>query len=259
MPTVHSSRIILPYKTVKDICIFAWKSDHNGIRGNAASIAGSASFNPFGILILSTALYHRECFLQIEKHSCWYFNPTSFLQLRADAMNNLFFNDWESLIRVFIQTILAYLCMIVLLRITGKRTLAKMNAFDFVITIALGSTLATMALNKNVAVTEGALAIFLLIGMQYLITWLSVRKRVVKNLVTSQPRMLLYRGEILDHSMRKERVTREELNLAARSSGAATLREIDIIILETTGKITVIPRFQSTDKDTLEDVNKPED
>ncbi len=174
-------------------------------------------------------------------------------------MNNLFFYDWESLIRVFIQTLLAYLCMIVFLRITGKRTLSKMNAFDFVITIALGSTLATMALNKKVAIAEGALAIFLLIGMQFLITWLSVRKRAIKNLVTSQPRMLLYRGEILDHAMRKERVTLEELNLAARSSGAATLREIDIIVLETTGKITVIPRVQSTDKDALEDVIKPED
>ncbi len=174
-------------------------------------------------------------------------------------MDNLFFNDWESLTRVFIQTLLAYLCVIVFLRITGKRTLSKMNAFDFVITIALGSTLATMAVNKNVAIIEGALAIFLLIGMQYLLTWLSVRQRVVKNLITSQPTMLLYRGEILDHAVKKERVTLEELNMAARICGAATLRKIDIIILETTGKITVIPRFQSADKDTLEDVIKPED
>lgn len=171
-------------------------------------------------------------------------------------MDTLFFNDWESMARILIQTLLAYLCMIFFLRITGKRTLSKMNAFDFVITIALGSTLATMALSKNVAVLEGAMAIFLLIGMQYLITWLSVRQKVVKNLITSQPRMLLYKGEILDHAVKKERVTLEDLHLAARSNGASSLKDIEVIILETTGKITVIPTIRSAEEDALENVVK---
>ncbi|WP_407939580.1 hypothetical protein [Methylophaga nitratireducenticrescens] len=58
-----------------------------------------------------------------------------------------------------------------LLRISGRRILSKMNAFDMVVTVALGSTLATILLNRDVALAEGALAFALLIGMQYLVTW----------------------------------------------------------------------------------------
>jgi uncharacterized membrane protein YcaP (DUF421 family) len=99
-------------------------------------------------------------------------------------MDNLFFDSWESLGRTFTVTILAYLIMIFLLRVSGKRTLSKMNALDFIVTIALGSTLATVALNKNVALADGALAFFLLIFLQFFITWLTVREKKIKKIVT---------------------------------------------------------------------------
>ncbi|HAD46718.1 MAG TPA: DUF421 domain-containing protein, partial [Alcanivorax sp.] len=60
-------------------------------------------------------------------------------------------------------------------RVSGKRTLAKMNAFDLVVTVAIGSTLATIVLSKSVALAEGLLALALLIGMQFAISWSSTR------------------------------------------------------------------------------------
>jgi uncharacterized membrane protein YcaP (DUF421 family) len=65
-------------------------------------------------------------------------------------MEKIFFESWESIARTLLMTSLSYVTMVILLRISGKRTLAKMNAFDFVVTIALGSSLATVALNKSV-------------------------------------------------------------------------------------------------------------
>ena len=87
-------------------------------------------------------------------------------------MDQIFFNNWQSLGRTFIITILGYILMIFFLRISGKRTLSKMNAFDFIVTIALGSSLATVALNKNVPLAEGALVFFLLIFQASLFTGL---------------------------------------------------------------------------------------
>lgn len=88
-------------------------------------------------------------------------------------MTKIFFDNWESLYRTFFITIMAYFALIFLLRISGKRSLSKMNAFDFIITVALGSTLATVLLNKSVALADGVLAFALLIGLQYIITfWL---------------------------------------------------------------------------------------
>ena len=132
-------------------------------------------------------------------------------------MDPIFFNNWESLGRTFIITILAYVVMVIFLRVSGKRTLSKMNAFDFIVTIALGSSLATVALNKSVPLAEGALVFFLLIFLQYLITWVSVRTDRFKNLITSQPILLLYRGSLLKDVLRKERVTVEEIHKIGRA------------------------------------------
>jgi uncharacterized membrane protein YcaP (DUF421 family) len=169
-------------------------------------------------------------------------------------MEKIFFDNWESIIRTLVITILAYICLIALLRISGKRTLSQMNAFDFIITIALGSTFATVALNKDVALADGVLAFFLLIFLQYTITALSVRYKFVKNIITSKPALLLYRGELLMDALKKERITIEEVNVAVRKKGIEELKDVDAIILETEGEITVVPKLNTDDAETLQNV-----
>lgn len=168
-------------------------------------------------------------------------------------MENIFFDSWESIVRTFVVTILAYVAMIFMLRVSGKRTLSKMNAFDFIVTIALGSTLASVALNKNVALADGVLAFFILIFLQFLFTWLSVRIKPIKKLVTSKPTLLLYKGVLDSDILKQERITIEEIYMSARKKGITDLSQIDIIVLETTGDITVIPKIGSG-TETMNDV-----
>jgi uncharacterized membrane protein YcaP (DUF421 family) len=66
-----------------------------------------------------------------------------------------FFDSWDWLLRTLIIVVLAYGTLIALLRLAGKRTLTKLNAFDLVVTVALGSTLATALLSKDVAQGKG--------------------------------------------------------------------------------------------------------
>ena len=66
----------------------------------------------------------------------------------------MLFDSWVGLGRVIVAGILAYAGLILLLRISGKRTLSKMNAFDLVVTVALGSTLATVLLSRSVALAS---------------------------------------------------------------------------------------------------------
>ena len=86
------------------------------------------------------------------------------------------------------------LLLLLLLRVSGKRTLTKMNAFDLVVTVALGSMLATVLLAKSVALAEGLTAFVLLIFLQFVLTWLSVRSRAGSRLVKSEPTLLVYQG-----------------------------------------------------------------
>ncbi len=169
-------------------------------------------------------------------------------------MENIFFNNWESLTRTFILTVLAYITIVILLRISGKRSLSKMNAFDFVVTVALGSSLATIALNKNISLAEGASVFTIFIFLQFIITWLSVRNNFVKRIVSSEPVLLLYKGELLHETLKKERIPIEELYVAARSHGITDLKEIDAIVLETTGDFSVIPKIEVTETEALNDV-----
>lgn len=106
----------------------------------------------------------------------------------------MFFDSWSGLARVLIVGLFAYVALVALLRISGKRTLSKLNAFDLVVTVALGSTLATVLLSKDVPLLEGILAFALLICAQYIITALSVRSVAVRRFVKSEPRLLFHNG-----------------------------------------------------------------
>jgi uncharacterized membrane protein YcaP (DUF421 family) len=153
----------------------------------------------------------------------------------------MLFDSWAGLGRVLLVGTLAYVALVLLLRISGKRTLGKLNAFDLVVTVALGSTLATVLLSKSVALAEGVLALGLLILMQYLIAWVSVRSPQFQALIKAEPTLLLHRGRFLERAMKAERITREEILAALRASGAAEPGEIAAVVLETDGTLSVIP------------------
>lgn len=168
----------------------------------------------------------------------------------------MFFGGWPSLGRTFVLGILAYLTLIVILRATGKRTLSKMNAFDLVITVAFGSALSSILLTKSVTLADGVLALAMLAGLQYSVTWLSVRSEKIQKLVKDTPRMLFYKGNFLDDALKKERVTREEIMAAARRGGISDLGEVDAVILETDGSFSVLKNTGAGGRSTLDHVKK---
>ena len=157
--------------------------------------------------------------------------------------------------RVAVVGIVAYAVLVLLLRVSGKRTLSKMNAFDLVITVALGSTLATVLLTSTVALAEGLVALALLVFLQFAITWSSVRSSTVQRLVKDEPRLLFYQGRFLRDAIRSERVTEEEVVAAMRQQGLATLDRVGAAVLETDGSVTVIPGTDSSSTSTLTNVD----
>lgn len=154
----------------------------------------------------------------------------------------MFFDDWGGLVRVAVVGLLAYVGLVLLLRISGKRTLSKMNAFDLVVTVALGSTLATILLSSAVALAEGLLAFVVLISLQFVVTWLSTRTATARRLVKNEPRLMVYEGKLLSDALRAERVTGEEIEAALRQQGMADLEDVGAAVLETDGSVTVVPR-----------------
>jgi uncharacterized membrane protein YcaP (DUF421 family) len=162
--------------------------------------------------------------------------------------------SWTGPLRVVGVGVLAYIALIVLLRGSGKRTLTKMNAFDLVVTVALGSTLATILLSTDVSLVEGVTALALLIALQYVITWLSIRSNRIAHLVKAEPSLLLYDGKFLSDALRRERVTEAEVRAAIREHGSASLEEVQAVVLETDGSFSVIDRGDRSEHSALANV-----
>ncbi len=169
----------------------------------------------------------------------------------------MFFDSWTGLGRVLLVGTLAYVALVAILRISGKRTLTKLNAFDLVVTVALGSTLATVLLSKSVALAEGVLSLGLLVSLQFAITWMSVRLPWFKRLIKSEPSLLVHRGEFLDGAMRAQRITRDEVLAALRAQGIWDAAGVAAVVLETDGSLSIIQqgsRTTNTDISTLANV-----
>ncbi len=168
----------------------------------------------------------------------------------------MFFDSWTSILRVIIVGSLAYTGLILILRISGKRTLSQMNIFDLVVTVALGSTLATVLLSKTVALVEGLTALALLVVLQYIVAYLSIRFPSFSRLIKAEPRLLFFRGEFLEESLKKERVKKEEILQALRNQGVTFPEKVEAVVLETNGSFSILQSSSEKGRSTLYNVKR---
>jgi uncharacterized membrane protein YcaP (DUF421 family) len=170
----------------------------------------------------------------------------------------MLFDDWYDLARVAAIAVLSYGSLILILRVAGKRSLAKLNIFDFVVTVALGSTLANVLLSREVSLSEGALAFAMLAMLQWAVSSLSVRANWFKRLIRSDPRLLLRDGQCLDEAMRRERITRGEIEAAIRKKGHGSTETVAAVVLESDGELSVITQGTASECSALSSVKGPE-
>ncbi|MFY1594805.1 DUF421 domain-containing protein [Micromonospora sp. WMMD737] len=157
------------------------------------------------------------------------------------------------LLRLLVVAMVVYPVLVLILRLSGKRTLSKLNAFDLVVTVALGSTLATILLSRDVSLVEGILALTLLVALQYAVALLGVRWPPAQRMLKAQPTILLRDGQLRHATMRRCRVTEGEVRQAARSQGMGDLHDLAAVVLETDGSFSVLTRSRLGDGSSLAD------
>ena len=154
-------------------------------------------------------------------------------------MPDAIFNGWDGVLRILLIAPAAYVALILILRMSGKRTLAKLNAFDFVVTIAIGSTLASVITSSTLSLVDGLVALALLVGMQFVVTAASVRLPWVNDVVKAEATLLVRNGELLPRAMRRQRITSDEIEAAIRQSGGRGVEDAEAVFLETDGSLAV--------------------
>ena len=152
----------------------------------------------------------------------------------------MFFQNWTGIVRTLVVGTMAYATLVVFLRISGKRTLSKLNAFDLVVTVALGSTLSAILLQESVALAEGAVALALLIFLQFIVTFFSVRSETFAKAIRAEPTLLIRNGVLCRKALTEQRVTPDEAHSAIRAAGGNHISDADAVILESDGTLSVV-------------------
>ena len=165
-------------------------------------------------------------------------------------VGRMWFDTWSDVLRVLLVGVASYAALVVFIRVSGKRALAQLNAFDFVVTVALGSTLATILLSSDVSYVEGAIALALLLALQVIVAFLAARWHRVRRLTTASPTVLLKSGRFDDAALRRTRLSRADV----RQAGVGDLSSIAVVVLESNGGLSVITSDGWGDGSALDDV-----
>jgi uncharacterized membrane protein YcaP (DUF421 family) len=169
-------------------------------------------------------------------------------------MDVVWFSGWDVIVRTLLAGSVTYLVLVLLLRISGPRTLAKWYAFDLIVTVALGSTFANGVLSKEIAISQAIAGFVLLIVLQYVIGWAAVRWPMVLRIVNPVPILLVFEGRLQDKSMARNRVTRSDISKALRSNGLSAIEDAGAVVLEPDGTFSVLKEVDRARCSALGDV-----
>ncbi len=160
------------------------------------------------------------------------------------------FTSW-TVVQMGVAAICIYLYIMVITRIAGKRTFAKMSSFDFAVTIAMGSILAD-AVNKPVSSLMPAfVSLALLAFLQVLFAKILSSSKKAEKWITNTPILLMKDGKIFEANLKKALVSRADLMGKLREANVLQLSEVRAVVFETTGDISVLHTSENTE---LEDV-----
>jgi uncharacterized membrane protein YcaP (DUF421 family) len=152
----------------------------------------------------------------------------------------VFFSGWDSLARVVLVGVPLYFLLLVMLRWFGKHALAKSNAYGLVVTVSLGSAVASAVLTKEVSLADAVVAIGLLLALQYALELVGSRRASASRFLDQSPALLLREGRLLPEAMRRERVAEAEVLAAIRKHGIGCIEQVGAVVLEEDGSFSVI-------------------
>lgn len=166
----------------------------------------------------------------------------------------IIFDNWNKIIRIILMTLLTYPFLIIILRISGKRSLTKVNIFDFIITVALGAAFASILLTNSVTFLDGAVLLFLLVFFQFILSKLEVHSKAFAKLIKATPVFVYVNGQFNNDVMKRNRLRMDDLKGAVRKKGFASFEQVEAVVLEGDGTLSVIQKDSYTSKEALEGV-----
>lgn len=154
-------------------------------------------------------------------------------------MEEWFTATGSSLMAIVITTVGIYLAVILFTQVFGKRSFSKMSSFDFAMTVAIGSIIATTILSSSVSLLQGITGLLAVYLLQLSAAVLR-RYKAFRKTIDNTPLLLMDGQKVLHQNLKRARVTESDLRSKLREANVVSRKDIRAVVFETTGDISVL-------------------
>jgi uncharacterized membrane protein YcaP (DUF421 family) len=163
----------------------------------------------------------------------------------------VFFRSWDGLLRVVLSAAVVYVLVVAALRWVGARALAKMSAYDLIVSIALGSMVAAIPLSTSISVADGIAAIATFLALQELTRFFQARYRVAHHFVRERPHLVVWEGKLIEDRLKEIDASPDEVRAAVRQAGLLRIDDVQAVVLENDGAWSVMQRGEEKDPEKM--------
>lgn len=143
---------------------------------------------------------------------------------------------WEFALRALI----VYVFLLGALRLTGRRQIGQLSPFDFVMLFILSNAVQNSMNGGDNSVTGGLVLVITLILIHWLISYLTFKYKWFAQAIDGKPEVLIHNGKLIRVTMKKEKITQDELDSILRRNGVGKIEEVKVALVESNGQISVI-------------------
>lgn len=153
-----------------------------------------------------------------------------------EALFRLSMPWWEFVFRA----VVVYSVILIFVRVSGKRTIGQFTAFDTILLVLIGTAVQNSLIGEDVSLLGGLILATTLIALNYAVAWITTRSRRASSLIEGVPVLLARDGQVFETVLRREQVSEEDFEEALRRGNCRKRSEVELAILETNGRITVL-------------------
>jgi uncharacterized membrane protein YcaP (DUF421 family) len=148
----------------------------------------------------------------------------------------------ENFTDILLRASVVYLFMVAAIRLFGKKELSQLSVTDLVFILLISNAVQNAMLGPDTSLAGGVLAALCLFVLNYLLKLVMYRSKKVKSLIEGEPVMLVYKGNLIEDNMAKEKITLDELEAVVREHGVSSIDNVALAILEIDGNISVLSK-----------------
>ena len=143
---------------------------------------------------------------------------------------------------IVVRAVIAFIFLFLLLRLLGRRELSSMEPFDLILLVVVGDLIQQGVTQSDMSFTGSLLAIGTFAILTVFASWVVYRFRRLRKVLDAEPLIILQDGKLIEHTLKHERLTEEEVTAAARQQQIGSLDDVEWAVLEGNGRISFIPR-----------------